>query len=117
MKYDLNYYDFDVFSNTFGEEFADRSVMGFDGNKLLIVGNITFNDKEQIEFIAPVELFRLSADFVDEDDPDILLLNTKAKKVATVFDFSLKTNAIKFGGPSTSSYGENCAAVVEDGIN
>ena len=34
MKYDLDYYDFDVFSSTFGEEFTDRSIMGFDGNDL-----------------------------------------------------------------------------------
>ena len=42
----------------------------------------------------PVEVFRVSADFVDEDNPGILTLNPKAQKLATVFDFSLKANAI-----------------------
>ena len=63
--------------------------MGFEGNDLFIIGNITFNDKEQIKFQIPIEVFRLSADFVDEDDPDTLILNPKARRLATVFDFSL----------------------------
>ena len=62
----------------------------------------------------PVELFRLSADFVDEDNSDILTLNTKAKKLATVFDFSLRPNVLKFD-TDTSKYGE-CSTVLEEGI-
>ena len=34
MKYDLDYYNFDVFSNTFGEKYKDQSIIGFDGNDL-----------------------------------------------------------------------------------
>ena len=63
----------------------------------------------------PVELFRLSADFVDEDNLDILTLNTKAKKLTTVFDFSLRSNALQFDA-DTSKYGD-CAAVLEEGTS
>ena len=80
------------------------------------MGNLTFNNKEKIGFSVPVEMFRLSADFVDEDNPDILVLNTKAQKLTTVFDFSLKTNAMRLDA-DTSNYGGNCAIVVEEGVN
>ena len=32
MKYELDYYDFDVFSNTFGGAHKDKKIMGFEGN-------------------------------------------------------------------------------------
>ena len=54
---------------------------------------------------------------MDEDNPDVLTLNPKAKKLATtVFEFNLSSNDVQFGA-DTSSYGENCAAVIKEGIN
>ena len=61
-------------------------------------------------------MFRVSADLVDEDNADILILNPKAQKLATKFDFSLTPNAIQFDA-DTSNYGEKCAAVIEEGVN
>ena len=117
MKYDLDYYNFTVFPNKEGEEYdEDRSMMGFEGNELQIVGNITFNNKERIGFAIPVKLFRVSADLVDEDNTDILILNPKAQKLTTKFEFSLSPNAIHFDA-DTSNYGEKCAAVIEEGVN
>ena len=58
-------------------------------------------------------MFRLSADIVDEDSPDILSLNPKAKKLATAFDFSLSPKVLQFNS-DTSMYGD-CAAVIEEG--
>ena len=46
MKYELDYYDFDVISNTFGEDHSDKKIVGFEGNGLQVVGNVTFNNKE-----------------------------------------------------------------------
>ena len=59
-------------------------------------------------------MFRLSADFVEEDNSDILTLNTKAQKLATAFEFSLRPNALQFEA-DTRKYGD-CAAVVKEGI-
>ena len=60
-------------------------------------------------------MFRLSADIVDVDNTDTLNLNTKAKKLATTFEFSLWPNVLKFDA-DTSKYGE-CAIVVEEGVS
>ena len=117
MKYDLDYYNFTVFPNKEGEEYdEDRSMMGFEGNELYIAGDITFNNKERIGFAIPVALFRVSADLVDEDNTDILILNPKAQKLATKFEFSLRPNTIQFDA-DISNYGEKCAAVIEEGVN
>ena len=59
-------------------------------------------------------MFRLSADFVDEDNPDILSLNNKAVKLVSVFDFSLHPSVVRFDA-DTTKYG-NCDAVLEEGI-
>ena len=88
--------------------------MGFEGNGLQVVGNVTFNNKEQIGFKVPVESFRLSADIVAEDNSDILTLNTKAQKLAPAFEFGLRPNVLQFDA-DTRKYGD-CAAVVEEGV-
>ena len=42
-----------------------------------------------IGFRARVNLFAVSAKVVDEDDPDILTLNSKAQKMEFNFEFRL----------------------------
>ena len=58
----------------------------------------------------------MSADLVDEDNTDILILNPKAQKLATKFEFSLRPNTIQFDA-DINNYGEKCAAVIEEGVN
>ena len=58
----------------------------------MVRGKVVFEDKEEIGFFAIVNLFAVSAEFVDEDDPDILTLNTKAQKM--VFDYVFKLGKI-----------------------
>ena len=53
---------------------------------------------------------------MDEDNPDVLTLNPKARKLATVFEFDLSSDDVQFGA-DISSYGENCADVIKEGIN
>ena len=60
----------------------------------MIQGKVVYEDKEEINFNARVNQFGVSAKLVDEDDPEILSLNTKAQKM--VFDYHFRLGQIKY---------------------
>ena len=61
------------------------------GNDLIVKGKVTFSDKTEKEFDSLVSQFELETRIVDEDDPDVLNLNKKAKRFHSNFHFWLNT--------------------------
>ena len=61
-----------------------------------ILGKAKFNDQEEkVIFVANVKKFILSAEVVDEVDPDILTLNKKAKRIVSKFEFEIFNASIQ----------------------
>ena len=77
-----NYYDFKILlQQTAGKsKEGEVDTINLLGENLIIRGKITFEDKQELEFSTDVDLLNLKFEIEDEDDPDILRLNKKAKK-------------------------------------
>ena len=90
-----DYYTFNFFTNT-NDDYKDQSLVGFEGQGLRILGKAKFNDQEEkVIFVANVKKFILSAEVVDEVDPDILTLNKKAKRIVSKFEFEIFNASIQ----------------------
>ena len=70
---DVDTYDFDVSIN----DESKGGYLGFEGPNLRVTGTAAFGD-EHISFEAPVDLLRMEAEFVQEDNKDIIEINSKA---------------------------------------
>lgn len=107
---DIDSYDFDVSIND-----PDKGYLGFEGKDLRIVGKATFGADESAEpvgFSAPVNALRLEAEFVPEDNKDVLEINKSAQKPALKeFEFDLGT--VVFDDATIS---EGCGAEVHEGL-
>ena len=78
-----NYYDFNLhFMGRNGGEEID--LINLEGKDLVIRGKVTFKDKFELDFFMGVNAFVFHTEVVDEDDPDILILNKKAKKFKSI---------------------------------
>ena len=67
-------YNFDISIND-----EAKGYLGFEGNGLRITGNATFGDDErEVSFTAPIHDFRLSAEFIAEDNKDVIEINKNA---------------------------------------
>lgn len=106
---ELNAYDFDVSIN----DESKGGYLGFEGPNLRVMGTAAFGE-EHISFEAPVDLFRMEAEFIDEDNKDITDINKKAQKPSVKeFTFNL--------GQVTSTDGqqisEECAQWLSKGLS
>ena len=76
----------EVAEETGSEEVSQMLLVG---ENLIVKGKVTFNDKTEKEFDSLVAQFDLDSRIVDEDDPDVLNLNKKAKRFHSNFNFWL----------------------------
>lgn len=82
-------YDFDVSIND-----EDKGYLGFEGKNLKIVGKVRTSTGEdgaekEMDFSAPVDKFKLEAEFIKEDNKEVIEINKSAKK-PVVKDFGLE---------------------------
>ena len=66
-----------------------------------ITGNATFGEDRETAFSAPVELFKLESEFVQEDNAEVLQINPKALK-PTVKEFTFDLGTVSFDDSSIS---------------
>ena len=70
---DVDSYDFDVSIND-----PDKGYLGFEGKDLRITGIAKFGEGREISFSAPIDKLRLEAEFVPEDNKEVLEINKEA---------------------------------------
>ena len=76
--------------------------IGFEGKDLRLVGTAQFGEDKETAFSVPVTEFKLEAEFVAEDNTEVLQINPKAQK-PTVKDFSLELDDISLDDASVSA--------------
>ena len=103
-------YDFDVSIND-----TEKGYMGFEGSNLRLVGTVTKSDEAAttISFTAPVNKFRLEAEFIEEDNPEVIDINPKAQK-PTVKEFTFDVGQITFDEGVAVS--DACTAELHEGL-
>jgi len=80
---DVDSYDFDVSLND-----AEKGYLGFEGKDLRIKGKVTLAEGKEVGFTAPVTKLRLEAEYIPEDNNDVLEINKNAEKpTVKLFDF------------------------------
>ena len=99
----INDYDFDLSLDDW---------LGFGATDLRLTGTATFDGDREVSFNAPVELFRLEAEFVPEDNNEVLQINPKALK-PTVKDFVFNLGDISL---DDSSIADGCKKNLEEGL-
>lgn len=104
---DIDSYDFDVSIND-----PDKGYLGFEGKDLRITGIAKFGEGREISFSAPIDKLRLEAEFVPEDNKEVLEINKEAQKPA-LKEFDLEVGTVTF---EDSSLGEGCSAEVHEGL-
>ena len=77
-----------------------------------ITGAAKFEDESESNFAAPVHLFKLEAEFVPEDNAEVLQINPKALK-PTVKDFTIDLGDVSF---ENSSLSEACRSELHEGL-
>jgi len=89
--------------------------MGFEGTNLRLVGTAIPSDESAtaISFTAPVNRFRLEAEFIPEDNPEVIDINPKAQK-PTVKEFTFDVGQITFGEGNAVS--DACSAELREGL-
>ena len=107
---DFNDYDFDVSIND-----PEKGYLGFEGKNLRVVGTATFgvdDAAKTVSFTAPVNALKIEAEFVAEDNKEVLEINKNAQKPALKeFEFDLGFVAFE-----DSSIPEGCGAEVHEGL-
>ena len=93
---DISTYDFDVSLND-----DDKGFLGFEGKNLRVKGTATFNNDKTVEFEVPVEKCKFEAQFISEDNKEILAINKNARK-PTVKDFEFELGRIVFDDASVA---------------
>ena len=66
-----------------------------------ITGTAKFGEDRESTFTAPVDLFKLEAEFVLEDNSEVLQINPKAQK-PIVKDFTFDLGSVSFDDSSLS---------------
>jgi len=105
----LDDYDFDVSIND-----ADKGYLGFEGKNLRMVGKAKFEDDKELSFTAPVDKFRLEAEFVKEDNDEVIAINKNAQE-PTVKDFQFDVGTVTFDEASIAAPAE-CLAELHEGL-
>ena len=77
-----------------------------------ISGNATFGEDQELAFSAPVELFKLESEFVQEDNAEVLQINPKAQK-PTVKEFVFNLGTVNFDDGSIS---DACKSELHEGL-
>lgn len=103
-------YDFELSIND-----EDKGYLGFQALDLVFRGSATFGEEDSsrdVSFSAPLDKMRVEGQLVDEESPEILKLNKRAKKNA-VKDFSLEIGNVNFEDTSLPAA---CADEVRQGL-
>jgi len=99
--------------DTFDFDLSLDDWIGFESSELRIKG-VTELDGSEKSFTAPVDLFRMEAEFVAEDNADVLSINKKALK-PTVKDFAFNLGDITFDDAAASTSAA-CKSELEEGL-
>ena len=103
--------DFDSFDFNLGLD----EWLGFESTDLRLKGTVSMGeDDREFAFELPVELFKMEAEFVPEDNDDVLSINKKALK-PTVKDFTFNTGDIVFED-SSANVSAGCMSELEEGL-
>ena len=93
----------------------EKGYLGFEGKNLRVVGTATFgvdDAAKTVSFTAPVNALKIEAEFVAEDNKEVLEINKNAQKPALKeFEFDLGFVAFE-----DSSIPEGCGAEVHEGL-
>ena len=99
--------------DTFDFKLSMDEWLGFDSTELRMVGTAKMGDDDrEVAFTVPVELFRMEAEFVPEDNDDVLKINKKALK-PTVKDFTFTVGDVTFDDSTVSA---ECKAELTEGL-
>jgi len=104
---DLDTYDFDVSLND-----PEKGYLGFEGKDLRITGTATFGEGHEVAFSAPIDKLKLEAEFVPEDNKEVLEINKKAMKPA-LKEFDLEIGTVVFADTTVL---EGCSLEVHEGL-
>jgi len=104
---DLDTYDFDASIND-----PEKGYLGFEGKDLRITGTAKFGEGKEVAFSAPIDKLKLEAEFVPEDNKEVLEINKNAKKPA-LKEFELEVGTVTF---DDATLGDGCSAEVKEGL-
>ena len=86
--------------------------LGFEAKDLRLVGTAQFEGDRESAFQVPVDLLKLEAEFVAEDNEEVLQINPKAEK-PTVKDFTLEIGDVVFDDSTISA---DCQSELNEGL-
>lgn len=86
--------------------------LGFEATDLRLIGTAKLGDDRETKFTAPVDLFKMEAEFIPEDNEDVLTINAKAQK-PTVKEFTFDVSEITFDDSTVS---KACETEILEGL-